>query len=210
MIKLRKNMNSQISVNQRTHQRLSASRRSGFTLVEIIVVTSIVMLLSTVLIVYSNSSRQQIAAFVEAVKISQLILRSKSLAVSTYSQQGVACAYGLRVYYDTNRYELVTYDIAGITDCRRDDTDVTFINDHLEPLSGASYNINPDLVFDREGGNLNDGDSLDYVLFFPPNPDTVLVSGGFIVPDERSIFIKTRDKKLTKRVTVNQAGQVSF
>lgn len=62
--------------------------RSGFTLLEILIVISITIMISGIAISYNGSTQQQIGLYVEVQKLAELILRAKSLAVSTYRDPG--------------------------------------------------------------------------------------------------------------------------
>lgn len=204
MTKRERNTNRKFSVDPRTHQRSSASAQ-GFTLLEILVVTTVILLLSTVLILYSNTSRQQIAAFVEEVKISQLILRAKSLAITTYNQPvQVPCGYGFYIEYgNPGKYGIAKYDA---DDCSKVENTPPIWNyrDKSGVGIGSEFTLNPNLLFEG-GSNLGD------VVFFPPDPITkIFGKDGLPHFGTAKIRLKTLDGSLTKEIKVNPSGQVSF
>lgn len=200
------------SVDRCFNQCQSAS--AGFTLVEALVVTGVVMLLSTVLIVYNNRSRQQISLFVEQVKISQLISRAKSLAIATYGQAGeIPCGYGFYVDYNNEKYGIFKYDSG------KDSTGAPLPCGNIGPPTGTDpsplgsgtskgvhvgeeFKLNPNLEFVSAPST----PQLTYVFFVPPVPRTILSTGR----DKESIYLTTRDRTQQGWVTVNSVGQIDF
>ena len=55
------------------------------------------------------------------------------------------------------------------------------------------------------------GDNLIDVLFYPPNPDTLMSNNGTkFVTSTSKVYLVTPDGKASSTVSVNGAGQVSF
>jgi len=78
---------------------------TGFTLVETLVVISIMMLLTTTLIAYTRSSGKQIALSTEQAKLIGMLNRAKSLALQRDTAEQF-CAYGIR-FNPPSTYEIV-------------------------------------------------------------------------------------------------------
>lgn len=72
------------------------NRQAGFTLTEMIVVTGITIILSTILISYNRSGNEQIALNVEQAKIIGFLNRAKAFALEKRITAGQRiCAFGL-------------------------------------------------------------------------------------------------------------------
>src|SRR5206468_841965 len=93
-------------------------RVGGFTILEILVVIGITLMISALAITYKSQSQRQVSLYVETQRVVELILRAKSLAVSTYKDPNtvsdptlVACGYGIDINYASNTYSLFSYKI---------------------------------------------------------------------------------------------------
>jgi len=183
--------------------------RSGFTLVELLVVAGITAFLAGMLLVYGSSGREQTTLYVEQAKIVQIIARAKSLAVSTLNRTSAPCGYGVAFHYGSSTYELFRYDIDG--DCK----------DILDPTGFGitSQGGDPTIRYERlegfvlpaevvfESGN----NSLVYAFFMPPDPSTgVFTSAGTPPVPTASVVLKGRKGVDSLVVTVTRAGQISF
>lgn len=78
------------------NSELHKNERSGFTLVEMLVAISIMMILSGVMVGYSRSSEQQIALATERDKVISMVnhVRDLSLATAYTAGKGI-CGYGI-------------------------------------------------------------------------------------------------------------------
>jgi type II secretory pathway pseudopilin PulG len=166
---------------------------SGFTLVELLVVIGITVLLSGFLLAYSGTSRSQVSLSIERAKLTQMILRAKSLAIETYGSAG--CCYGVRIL-DATRYALVSY---GVADCS-----AIISVDPAGTNTMETYTLSSNLSFDNNSVNF-------LVLFIPPDPRTVIMSGGAVV-QEGTVTMRATNGGTASNVvvTVGAAGQVSY
>lgn len=183
----------------------------GFTLIEILVVVAVSAVVLGSFIAYNSASRAQLALSVEQAKIAQLILKAKSLTISSYSSsESGRCGYGFSVDYSAGSYSLNRYDVLDNADCDAiyagqaadlQNTDVTVLE---------RYSLDPNLRFRVLLANLED------VLFIAPEPKTFLEVGGRLFRDRLvrgtvRINLETKARPIRRAsVTVNSFGQVGF
>lgn len=186
--------------------RFRSQDRMGFTIIELLVVIGVVILLLGCLILYSGVSRNQVALYIEEAKIAQIILRSKTLSISTFGDPNVPCGYGVEVSQAAKTYSLFSYDVP---DCGAISN--IEVNDPNKYKTVQSFKLSQGVVFQScpAGG----GERLDYVLFIPPDPKTLVWVDGSPTPtatDSGKIYLATVDCSANIVVTVSTAGQVSF
>jgi len=185
------------------------SKRAGFTLVEILAVVGITIILSTALVVYSSSARNQTTLAVEETKLSQLILRAKSLAVATYNQPPIPCGYGIRIDYLVHSYELFSYDFpADKMQCRSiniQGIDITGTAPGSVYRIFETHPLPTTLTWDTTVSN-----PLDFVFFLPPDPQTVLLPALGPGTSAGSIGLKLVNEPILKTIVVSKNGQLSF
>src|SRR3989344_4017655 len=173
--------------------------RKGFTLIELLVVIGITVMLSSALISYNHTSRQQLSLYAEEAKLTQMIFRAKSLALGSYVQSSNpnVCGYGVHVDYAAMNYTLFSYG-AGISNCQKiSSVDVSLEN----KISTFNLGNNVKLV-----GSLQGVIRLDDILFVSPDPLVLLNSGGIIVKNGSAAgTIQTQDGSLSTSVKVNSA-----
>ena len=87
-----------ISVNQRTYQRISASK-NGFTLIEILVVTAVALILSSILLVNLRGGEKQYAQERSLHKIGQDLRRAENLSLSAQEFEGQVPKGGYGFYF---------------------------------------------------------------------------------------------------------------
>lgn len=180
-----------------------ASRRGGFTLVELLVVLAITILLSSILIVYSHGSRQQVALYSERARLAQAIFSAKSYSLGFYKPvSSNYCGYGVHIDYAGQTYSIFRYIKAGVADCRT----ISIINQSSEEvISTVKADGNILLVHPPSGPWLDD------VIFVPPDPVTLVNSGGtMLASGEADVVIQTLDGSLSNSVGVNTAGLINF
>lgn len=194
-----------------------AGLRSGFTLVEILVVIAISVLLSGLAIGYSNISRNEITLTVESAKIAQFILQAKQLAIATHAGDSgngspVYCGYG--VVFNTltspQTYSIFAYSPVS-SPVRCPAPPVTNIPvDQMKEYSRDVWRIavSPGVVLQTQ-----QSDVLSAVLFYPPVPTTYLSSDGVNFPFPASthkVYLTTADGKGSATISVNAGGQVNY
>jgi prepilin-type N-terminal cleavage/methylation domain-containing protein len=181
---------------------MSSSARSGFTLVEVLVVIAITSLLAGLILTYSSESRDQVALYVHQAKLSQTISKAKSLTVSTYNNPVIPCGYGVHVDYAQNTYKLFSYGVAGAPpQC----SGITTLDNSLETTI-TTEKLPPNLSFEKP-----DSEAIVDILFLPPNPDTwIWLHGGNGTSTFGSISLQTNSGTWSVPVLVSSAGQISF
>jgi prepilin-type N-terminal cleavage/methylation domain-containing protein len=187
----------------------------GFTLIEIMVSIGVMVVLITSMVAYSNASRQQIALQLEKVKIAQVILKAKELAIGTF-YQGVTppCAYGVHFDHVAQTYTLRSYDVAAggcATPLNNGPTNFTSIL----PVNGTESDYAIDKNSVKLVNSIAAGDPLpvEYVLFEPPGPKVYVWLRGVAASSTNvtdNLYLKTTDGGGTGSVSINSAGQVTF
>lgn len=166
---------------------------------------AVTAMLSALILVYNASTRETLRLFSEKARVAQLILRAKSLSLSTYSEEDTPCGYGVRLDRAAARYALVAYRPRVCAERARVDTDP----DVFEVVQLSDFELPATLAFAEGADETRDA---SYVLFIPPDPavlvareDGTLVEGGDGVI---AMTIKGRDTDAI--VTVNAAGQITY
>ena len=184
--------------------RSSIQDRAGFTLIELLVSVTVTALLSSFVIVYTTSGRAQTALYVEQSKVIQVIVRAKSLAISTYDAPAPLCGYGVHFDPDAGTYDLFSYRSL---DC----VHISFI----DPDASANY-VSLHRYLLPQNLMLRDGeDAIRDVLFIPPDPKTLLwkESEGVLIPIERGagkVYLAAKNGPWSSDLQVSVAGQISF
>jgi prepilin-type N-terminal cleavage/methylation domain-containing protein len=202
----------------------------GFTLIEILIVLAITAVLSGLAIVYTHVGQNQISLSIEESKVAQLILEAKELSVATYSSNSATCAYGVAFNYASSSYSLFAYNAAvtslpgyvGRPICPSlASTSVAFDTSAVQQYQSGSWQVHtaPGVVFDGSGGAASD--TIQYVLFYPPDPCTLISLVGQTFKSDCSsitgnpppaayVYLSTVDGSMSRTITVNPAGQVSL
>lgn len=177
----------------------------AFTLIEILITLGIMVMLTSILIVYSRRSEQQIALFKEQAKVVSIILRAKSLAIQTSAgdyQTGdpILCGYGVHFEYDpgtkNNRYFIFKDLVDPGANCskvsdKKYSTDFLFLDD-AKDVKVEEFALPENLQF-AETSSLTD------VLFMPPEPKVWREPTG---PGEKKVTIVRRADPTAKGVSI--------
>ena len=215
--------------------RNSADKNNkGFTLIEILIVLAITAVLSGLAIVYTHVGQNQISLSIEESKVAQLILEAKELSVATYSSNSATCAYGVAFNYASSAasssYSLFAYNAAvtsslyvGRPICPSlASTSVAFDTSAVQQYQSGSWQVHTasGVVLDGSGGATSD--TIQYVLFYPPDPCTLINLVGAQTfqsdcssitgnpPPAAYVYLSTADGSMSRTITVNPAGQVSL
>ncbi|MEK7546635.1 MAG: prepilin-type N-terminal cleavage/methylation domain-containing protein [Patescibacteria group bacterium] len=180
-------------------------KKTGFTIIELLVALGIAVLFSSILISYNHTSRQQLALYAEETKLIQAIFRAKSLALGSYVKPSTptVCGYGVHFDYAAMKYYIFSYNKAGIANCQ-----------NINEINAGSQDAISTFVL---GGNVKlvglpqGGSRLDDVLFVPPDPITLVNSGGTIIKNGSAvIYLQTIDGSLSVKININSAGLIDF
>ena len=177
----------------------SASPKGGFTLVEMMIVVSIIVILSAILIGYSGQSSKQLLLTSTEAKILSLISRAKFLSIETFfaGASGVGpqiCAYGVKV--DRNAQEIFIFQDRA-SECPANDR---YDSDNDLKLDGEVNKI----VLDSAVVRVTDETSLSDLVFIPPDPDIEINDGQ----TSASVIVELADGSGDFTITVNNVGQI--
>jgi prepilin-type N-terminal cleavage/methylation domain-containing protein len=173
--------------------------QSGFSLIELLVVVSILGVLTSLLILYSRDSEKQLTLIREQSKLVSTILRAKSLAVQTFTGEGLICGYGVH-FFENAGYTLFKDAKVG-NECLTNDKVLTLpdTNEWEETVDLSSLGV-----------QISSGQTSD-IFFIPPDPQVAL--NGVVPPGPVDVVIDLSiviDGQLsTRSIKVNNAGQVS-
>jgi prepilin-type N-terminal cleavage/methylation domain-containing protein len=180
-------------------------RRSGFTLIELLVVLTLTVLLASFAVIYSRQSGTQIALYIEAQKMAELVFKAKSLALTAYQNPslGHICGFGFAIDYSNREYYLFSYGVPPATGCG---AIVDVDSGLISPLPGQRYVLSSNLTLQ------NSSDPLYYVLFIPPNPTTIIsnnTSGGHSDVGLGRITLQAPNG-VEMTIDINTGGQINF
>lgn len=165
--------------------------KKGFTVLEMLVVISIVILLSSVLILYSRTGENQIVLFRDQSRLITGLNRAKSLSVQAFNAPDLSCAFGVHFSKTENAF-LIFRDLA--TNCRD--------ADHVYSDAGEifeNYPLSSRIQFGET--------TLTDIVFIPPDP-VILIDNDFN-KTEAMITLETLNGNASLTVRVNNAGQVT-
>jgi len=180
------------------------SRGEGFTLIELMVVISIVTFLTTILVGYSRQSGRQLLLSSTEAKILSLVSRAKFLSIETFFRElggsgssRKICAYGVHVDGD----EIFIFqdrvpDPPGDCSAATDKYESGAIDARL---SGDLDSVKIDSNLMTLDGTLKD------IVYIPPDPDVVINNSS---TGDATIEVSLKDGSGDFVITVNNAGQV--
>jgi prepilin-type N-terminal cleavage/methylation domain-containing protein len=184
----------------------------GFTVIEILVVVTISAILSAVVIGYSTVSRNDVAVSVETAKIYQTIFQAKTLAIATYANSSSSCGYGVSFNYNAGTYSIFTYDPSGAPPCP---DSATVASNNITPSEMVPYSQSTWKMSVARGVALKQkGDSVAFVLFYPPNPTTFISRDGtsftdISEPSSNIYLAPIGNASATEVISVNSVGQIT-
>ena len=192
--------------------------KRGFTLIEMAIAITMLVVLLGIMLGYSQGSRKGIELANNESKLLGLIFNAKALSQSfilePLDSTKQVCAYGVHV--DRNaRLAFIFQDMVSSTTENCETGPNVNIFDSGEALPGAinAFYISDLLEFapsDPDMPNLND------VVFIPPDPTVIInndptdSSNSSVGTKSASIIIAAKEDPDTKfRIVVNHAGQIS-
>lgn len=166
----------------------------AFTLIEVIVALGVLVLLSSLIIVYSRSGEMNVVLMREAAKIISDINRTKNLALSTRAwQEQKPCGYGL--YFDqAKNYYIIFTEIASNCSSASHQRDPNNPSNDLETIQLTSPLSFKELNFSQ-------------VFFLPPDPTVYFTPS---LSEEYGKIILQTPKGGTKEIRIYPTGQVSL
>lgn len=176
--------------------------RRGFTLIEVVIVVGISVLLTSVVLTYSSSGRDQVYLGIQKAQVAQVISKAKSLTVSTYNQPDVPCGYGVWFDYPNQKYEIFRYKISPCPSYG--DLKNAGIVHGPAYEAQSKYVLPPNLEF-----KTSVSDQIDTIFFMPPDPKTLIWNNGGS-EDFGGIYLETKSKSASAKIGVNSGGQVTF
>lgn len=188
-------------------------KNSGFTLIEILIVVAISAMLAAITIGYSSVERDQTALSVEETEISQFILQARSLAIATYSNAaGAACGYGVAVDPSTETFSLFAFvpnPLPSTAPCPSlsNITSSTQVQNGEARYTDETWKVHPQngITF-----SMSSSSALSFVVFYPPDPETLLFDKSGNGTSQGSISLVSADKRSSRTISIDSAGQVSF
>jgi prepilin-type N-terminal cleavage/methylation domain-containing protein len=166
-------------------------KNRGFTLIEMLVVISIMTLLSALLILYSRTGESQLILFKEQARVVSVLNRAKALSIQMFNAPNPPCAFGVNFSPTENSF-LIFRDLA--FDCR---------------ISDNKYS-GPDELFERYqlDSRIKFKDlTLTDVVFIPPDPKTLIDNGAN--KNEAIVVLETSAGAASLKVKINNAGQIT-
>ncbi len=173
--------------------------RAGFTILEMLVVISVMTTLSGILVIYSRTSENQILLFKEQAKIIAAFFRAKTLASQTFFETDPRpCAYGVALAGTEFHIFKDLPDSASPDDCAT-------ANKQFDGITSSEvFEVIP--LDDRL--ELSSAEtSFDEVLFTPPDPTTLLNRNPAVAAAQ--VVVKVPGGNSGLGVKINDAGQIT-
>jgi prepilin-type N-terminal cleavage/methylation domain-containing protein len=176
-----------------------AHKRDGFTILEMLVVISVMTTLSGILVIYSRTSENQILLFKEQAKIVSAFFRAKTLASQTFSETDPKpCAYGVALSGTD------FYIFKDLPDSATPDDCATANRQFDGTTSGEVFEVIP---LDERLVLGSADTTFDEVLFIPPDPSTLLNRSAAVATAQVVVKVSGGDSGLGVRI--NDAGQIT-
>ncbi|PJE69675.1 MAG: hypothetical protein COU98_00670 [Candidatus Staskawiczbacteria bacterium CG10_big_fil_rev_8_21_14_0_10_38_10] len=179
--------------------------KDGFTLIEVLVVTSIIAIFTTIIAVSIPKQRQQVTLQKAAHKLSQDLkeVQVKATATEQIICEGGGVAKGFGMDFNQNYYDEKGYFYIRFPDCDNSHDYTPGDVDISQPGKERVYKniyLEKELIYCRL---VPDPFS---VVFTPPSP-TVTIDGSF---EGRVIICLKGDNTKTKTVKINTSGLIEI
>lgn len=197
--RLKQHGNAKLELKKRIGLHKSGA---GFTLIEMAISIAIILILSGVVIGYSQGSRKGIELANNESKLLGLIFNAKTLSQSfalAPPANKQICAYGVHVDTDA-RIILVFQDLAGDTEDCNDSDNVFTVGEALPGPLDIFY----------LGDMLEFGPSTDLqdIVFIPPDPNVIINNDATL--SSASIAVQAKeDEDANFEIVINSFGQIS-
>ena len=172
--------------------------RRGFSVIEMLVVMSILVVLTSLLILYNRTGELQIILLREQAHFISTVIHAKSLALNTLIEDTPACGYGVHVEVSTSalRGRYFIYRDKAIN-CRTSDRIYAAASDEI--VGGTEVALPAHIVFHDI--------AVHDIMFVPPDPQVFL--DGSQALSEASVTLQSDDGKTNATIIINNAGQIS-
>jgi len=182
------------------------SREQGFTLIEMLVVLSILSILLSISTSSASLNRKEYLLSTSQEQLRALFSRAKALTVSgLFKAGGDVCGYGVRIDKAADEKKAVIFQLTDSDKCPESSAELSS-NLNAPELAGSlnSMRLDKSLSFDDGNGAL---ESLE-IYFIPPDPKTVIFVNGELA-DKAVLEIKRseQDKRIIK---LNKAGLIDL
>jgi prepilin-type N-terminal cleavage/methylation domain-containing protein len=183
------------------------SNNKGFSIIEFVVVSSIIAIISSIVFPNWNSIRQDILLQREAYKVAQDIRRTLEMSLSA---QEVTCSIGspkvngYLIYFKEGESNYSLY-VDGGDDEGLGDADPNK-NCHIGQV-GLDENVKIENISTGASTGIDEVQ----ILFIPPNPEVKFFSGGGVERTEGFVKITLSikgDNNKKRNIVVNKAGLV--
>lgn len=169
----------------------------GFTLIEILVVLTIIVIITGIVIFNTSLERQNSALLRSAQKLSLDLRRAQLFALSSkiYKTSGIVpCGWGIHFNGIGSTSYIIFADLATMPDC----SDRDFVRASSGSEDFETTNFEPKISINSLSGSLSD------VVFTPPEPTVNFV------PSQTSASIVLINKDgATRTININKTGFIS-
>lgn len=171
-------------------------RAQGQTIVEILVGLSVIVILSSLLILYSRTGELQASLFREAERLTLNIRRAQDLAALNQELQGRApCGYGVHFDAATSSYVIFADLVPAGSEC----TEENFRYDAGELFEVITF---------APGLRTTLGNTLDIVFLTPPLATTTVITPSR--PEALITLTAIKNPSFTRQVKITQGGQITI
>jgi prepilin-type N-terminal cleavage/methylation domain-containing protein len=181
-------------------RRRNGGAKDGFTFIEIITTVAVTALLSALFIGYSAGGRERLTLYREHARLLANIYRAKALAIETYAEPNVPCAFGVNLDVTASRYRLFRDEAPLCTTPSR-----AYVYDSTgdQVLSGEDYPLPAGYTLSLTPSNIRN------ITFVPPDPNVYIsnTSGG--VTSTNATIVVTSPNGSTLSIQVNDFGQIT-
>ena len=180
--------------------RFKFSGNRGFTLIEMFVVFTVIMLLSAAAILYGRTSKGQMFLFQDQSRIISNLNRTKFLSLQAYQREyRIDCGYGMH-FEEPDTFIIYKDRVESGSSCSAFGHRFEFNGDTDEKIS--QFKLNPVVKVGVKG--------FTDAVFVPPDPRLIIKNNGSFL-DEAVFELKISggDSNASAKIKINKYGQVS-